>query len=165
MYKLFERLLNWTCGLMASAALFAIMWLTLLDVNGRKFFDHSIPGALEITEILMVVVIFGALPLVSWRSEHVVFDTLDGFLPRAVRWVQQRLVHVVCAAMFGFLAQLMVDRGDRFQEYGDITVHLQLPMAPVAYLMAFLLLTTALVHLVLVFCPHPTGDDTMEAAT
>ncbi|MEY2683409.1 MAG: hypothetical protein RJA09_553 [Pseudomonadota bacterium] len=157
MYKLFERLLNWTCGLMASAALFAIMWLTLLDVNGRKFLDHSIPGALEITEILMVVVIFGALPLVSWRSEHVVFDTLDGVLPRVVKWLQHRLVHLLCAAMFGFLAKLMVDRGDRFQEYGDITVHLQLPMAPVAYLMACLLVSTALVHLVLVFCP-PTPD-------
>ena len=150
---------------MASLALFAIMWLTLFDVNGRKFFDHSIPGALEITEILMVVVIFGALPLVSWRSEHVVFDTLDGYLPRTVRWIQQRLVHLVCTTMFGFLAKLMVDRGDRFQDYGDITVHLQLPMAPVAYLMAFLLFTTALVHLVLVFCSQPGSDDTTGAAT
>ena len=32
--------------------------------------DH-VPS--EITEILMVIVIFGAMPMVSWRSEHVVF--------------------------------------------------------------------------------------------
>ena len=155
MLKTLERALLWVNGVMAASALFTIMWLTLFDVTGRKFWDHSIPGALEVTEILMVVVIFAALPLVSWAQEHVVFDTLDPFLPRAVRWVQHRLVHLVCATTFGFLAKLMVDRGDRFQEYGDITVHLQLPMVPVAYLMAALLATTALVHLVLVCCEHP----------
>ena len=57
--------LRWTSGLMAAAALFAIMWLTLVDVSGRKFLSHSVPGGLELTEMLMVVVIFGALPLVS----------------------------------------------------------------------------------------------------
>lgn len=155
MLKLLEKSLKWANGLVAALALFAIMWLTLFDVSGRKFLDHSIPGALEVTEILMVVVIFAALPLVSWNSEHVVFDTLDSFLPRAVRWVQHRFVHLVCACTFGFLAKLMVDRGDRFAEYGDITVHLQLPLAPVAYLMAGLLVITALVHLVFVCVQHP----------
>ena len=32
-----ERLLRWTTGLMAAAALFAIMWLTVVDVVGRKY--------------------------------------------------------------------------------------------------------------------------------
>ena len=77
MLKTLERMLRWSAGLMAAMALFAIMWLTLVDVTGRRFFNHSVPGGLEITEILMVIVIFGALPMVSWRSEHVVFDSLD----------------------------------------------------------------------------------------
>lgn len=158
MIKLLDRLLRWSTGLMAASALFSIMWLTLVDVLGRKFFNHSLPGALEITEILMVVVIFGALPLVSWRGEHVVFDSLDKYLPAAVRWVQQRAVHLVCAGVFGWLARLMVMRGDRFAEYGDTTSRLLLPIAPVAYLMAALLLVTALIHLFLVFVTMPPAD-------
>jgi hypothetical protein len=62
MHKTLERLLNWSTGLMAAMALFSIMWLTLIDVTGRKFFNNSVPGGLEMTEILMVIVIFGALP-------------------------------------------------------------------------------------------------------
>jgi TRAP-type transport system small permease protein len=58
-------------------ALFAIMALTLVDVSGRKLLSQSVPGSLELTELLMVVVIFAALPLVSLRGEHVVFDSLD----------------------------------------------------------------------------------------
>lgn len=149
---------------MAAAALFTIMGLTLFDVTGRKFFDHSIPGSLEITEVLMVVVIFGALPLVSWRGEHVVFDSLDPFVPTGLQRTQQRLVHAVCALVFGFMAKLMLQRADRFSEYGDITIYLQLPLAPVAWMMAAFLFLTALVHALFVFVPpppppaHPVGE-------
>jgi hypothetical protein len=62
MHKTLERCCNWSTGLMAAMALFAIMWLTLVDVSGRKFFSNSVPGGLEMTEILMVIVIFGACP-------------------------------------------------------------------------------------------------------
>jgi TRAP-type C4-dicarboxylate transport system permease small subunit len=148
-----EKFLRWSSGLIASMALFAIMWLTLIDVTGRKFFNHSVPGGLELTEILMVIVIFGALPLVSWRSEHVVFDSLDAVVPAWIKGIQARLVHLVCAGTFGLLAWLMTTRAQRFAEYGDTTVHLQLAISPVAWLMAALLLLTALVHALFVFSP------------
>ncbi|MGX5652510.1 TRAP transporter small permease [Hydrogenophaga borbori] len=158
MLTVLDRALRWSTGLMAAMALFTIMWLTLVDVVGRKFFNHSVPGGLEVTEILMVVVIFGALPLVSWRGEHVVFDSLDAYVPPWLHHIQQRLVHLVCAVVFAFMAKLMVQRADRFSEYGDITVHLQLPLSPVAWMMAAFLLVTALVHGVFVFVqpPEPT---------
>ncbi|MFM7342466.1 MAG: TRAP transporter small permease [Betaproteobacteria bacterium] len=147
MLKHLEKILQWSAGLTAAAALFGIMWLTLFDVTGRKFLNNSIPGSLEITEILMVVVIFGALPLVSWRGEHVVFDTLDPYVPAWLKTLQARLVHLVCAGTLGMMAYLLSLRARRFAEYGDVTIHLQLSLAPVAWLMAALLLTTALVHL------------------
>lgn len=150
-----DRLLKWTCGLISSLALFGIMWLMLFDVIGRKYFNHSIPGALEITEILMVVVIFGALPLVSWRSEHIVFDSLDGIMPRALKGLQHRLVHLLCAGTFAFLGLQLVKRAERFTEYGEVTAHLGLALAPVAWLMAVLLAVTALVHLFFVVVLPP----------
>lgn len=165
MHTFLDRALRWSSGLMAAIALFAIMWLTLADVTGRKFLSHSVPGGLELTEVLMVVVIFGALPLVSLRSEHVVFDTLDAFVPAWFKGLQARLVHLICAGMFAFMAKLMVQRADRFSEYGDVTLHLQLPLSPVAWLMAAFLLVTALVHLLFLVMPlsatqadEPTGE-------
>lgn len=155
MLTFLDRALRWSSGLMAAMALFSIMLLTLVDVTGRKFFNHSVPGGLEVTEILMVVVIFGALPLVSWRGEHVVFDSLDAFIPTGLRRIQQRVVHLFCAIAFAWMARLMLLRADRFLDYGDITVHLQLPMAPVAWMMALFLFVTALVHLVFVFFRPP----------
>jgi TRAP-type C4-dicarboxylate transport system permease small subunit len=166
MLKTLDRALRWSTGLMAAMALFALMWLTLVDVTGRKFFSNSVPGGLEITEILMVIVIFGALPMVSWRGEHVVFDTLDSVIPDWLRDIQARVVHLVCAATFGFLGRLMLMRADRFAEYGDTTVHLQLSIAPVAWLMAGLLVLTGLVHLLFVFVKAPAPEHApLPAAT
>lgn len=148
MHKTLDRLLFWSTGLMSAMALFGIMWLTVVDVTGRKFFNNSVPGGLEITEVLMVVVIFGALPLVSWRNEHVVFDSLDALIPDWLKGIQARLIHLICAGVFAYLARLLVQRAERFAEYGDTTAYLLMPVAPVAYLMAALLGVTALAHLI-----------------
>ncbi|WP_434008719.1 TRAP transporter small permease [Hydrogenophaga sp.] len=164
MHKSIDRLLYWSTGVMAAMALFSIMWLTVVDVVGRKFFDNSVPGGLELTEILMVVVIFAALPLVSWRGEHVVFDTLDAVIPDWLRSVQARVIHLVCAGVFAFLGRLMVMRAERFEEYGDTTVHLALSIAPVAWLMAALLVLTGVAHLLLFFIGNPAKGSAHAAA-
>jgi TRAP-type transport system small permease protein len=127
----------------------------LFDVVSRKYFHHSIPGALEITEILMALVIFGALPLVSWRSEHIVFDAFDGVVPQVLQGLQHRLVHLVCAGAFAFLGAQLINRAMRFSEYGEVTSHLALALAPVAWTMVAFLWLTALVHLFFVVVLPP----------
>src|SRR5215212_4091219 len=102
-----KKLLELLCGLLSGAALFAIMALTFFDVLGRKFLSNSIPGSLEITELLMVVVSFGALPLVSERGEHVEFDSLDPYLPQWLRRAQALLVNLLCAVVLLALAYVM----------------------------------------------------------
>lgn len=146
-------------------ALFSIMWLTLVDVTGRKFLHSSVPGGLELTEIFMVIVIFGALPLVSWRNEHVVFDSLDAVVPAWLKGFQARMVHLICASTFLMLAWLMSTRAQRFAEYGDTTVHLQLAISPVAWLMAALLLLTGLVHAFFVLRPPVPAGHTDGASS
>ena len=150
-----KRLLDVLCGLLAAVALFAIMALTLVDVLGRKLLSHSITGSLELTEILMVVVIFAALPLVSLHGEHVVFDSLDHLMPPWLRRLQMALVDLGCAAALGGLAWLMWDKAAQMASYGDTTAQLQLPLGPFVQLMAVLCGLTALVHLLLLL--RPTG--------
>ena len=144
-----RSLLYTLCGLLAGTALFAIMMLTFVDVGGRKFWDYSLPGALELTEVLMVAVIFAALPLVSLRGEHVTFDSLDMLLPPGFRRVQQAFVDLACAAMLVFLAWLMWDHAGKMAEYGDVTNRLRIPLYPFVYGMSLMCALTALVHLML----------------
>lgn len=157
-----KRLLDALCGLLAGVALFAIMALTLVDVLGRKLLSQSVPGSLELTEILMVVVIFAAMPLVSLHGEHVVFDSLDPLLSPRLRRVQQVLVDGLCCAALAGLAWLMWDKAAAMASYGDTTAQLKLPLGPFVQLMSVLCGVTALVHGLLMLRPtrhHIVGLD------
>jgi TRAP-type transport system small permease protein len=150
-----KKLLEFLCGLLAAVALFSIMALTFFDVLGRKFLSNSIPGSLELTELLMVVVIFAALPLVSDRGEHVTFDSLDHYLPAwALRW-QITLVNLVCAIVLLGLGWLMWSTGTQFLENGETTAQLKILKAPFLYGMGLLCALTGVVHLLLIARPVP----------
>jgi TRAP-type C4-dicarboxylate transport system permease small subunit len=140
-------MLSALCGVLAAVALFAIMVLTLVDVSGRKLLSQSVPGSLEVTELLMVVVIFAALPLVSLRGEHVLFDSLDAVLPAWAQRLQQAVVDIFCAAALAGLAWLMWQKAGQMAQYGDVTAQLKLPLGPFVQLMSVLCAVTAWVHL------------------
>jgi TRAP-type transport system small permease protein len=150
-----KKFLEMACGLLSGAALFAIMALTFFDVGGRKILSQSIPGSLELTELLMVVVIFGALPLVSQRGEHVVFDSLDSYLPEVVRRAQGIIVHFLIGAALMALGYLMFKTGQQFAINGDNTAQLKIDKAPFIYGMGLLSAITGLVHFGLMFNPAP----------
>jgi TRAP-type C4-dicarboxylate transport system permease small subunit len=150
-----KKLLELLCGLLAGTALFAIMALTFFDVLGRKFADHSISGSLEMTELLMVIVIFAALPLVSLRGEHVVFDSLDSHLPAAALRVQKAVIHLLIAAMLIALGYLMWRTGGEFMQSGETTAQLKLSKGPFIYGMAVLCALSGVIHLALMVRPPP----------
>lgn len=142
-----KKLLELFCGLLSGIALFAIMALTFFDVLGRKLLSDSIDGSLELTELLMVLVIFAALPLVSLRGEHVEFDSLDPYLPGWLRRLQAVIVHLLAAAILLGLAWLMWRTGVQFGENGETTAQLRIPKAPFMYGMSVMCAVTGLVHL------------------
>jgi TRAP-type transport system small permease protein len=154
-----QSLLDKLCGLLCACALFAIMVLTFFDVSGRKLLSQSIPGSLELTELLMVIVIFAGLPLVSERGEHVIFDSLDSVWPAWFVKLQKALVHLICASLMLALAYLMGKTGMQFAEYGETTAQLKISKAPFIYGMALFCGITGLVHAVLAFFPTRHVDD------
>ena len=106
------------------------------------------------SEVLMVVVIFAALPLVSLKGEHVVFDSLDSMLPSWVQKIQQGLIHIICAALLFGLAYLMWQTGAEFAATGETTAQLKITKAPFIHGMGFLCSLAGLVHLAKAFLPQ-----------
>jgi len=154
-----NKLLETVCGLLSGAALFAIMALTFFDVGGRKLLSQSIPGSFELTELLMVVVIFGAIHLVSQRGEHVVFDSLDSHLPATARRAQSIIVNLLIGTALIALGYLMFKTGQQFAINGDNTAQLKIDKAPFIYGMGVLSAITGLIHFGLVFKPVSDSQD------
>ena len=78
----------------ASAILLGMMLLTVVDVVGRYVFNRPVRGAFEVTELMLVVLIFAGLPLVSYGDEHAVMDFVDRLLGPAGQRALWRAVQV-----------------------------------------------------------------------
>ena len=64
-------------GAAAAILLFGLMALTTADVIGRYIFNWPLRGAFELTELLLLTLIFAGLPLASRADEHVTLDFID----------------------------------------------------------------------------------------
>ena len=148
-----ERRVDAVLGIAASAILFLMMVLTFVDVVARYLFDFPLRGGFEVTELMLLVLIFAGLPLVSRADEHVTMDFIDRALPRRALRAYVRFIHAICAAVMLFLAWQVWIKADTIAGYGDTTDVLKIAIGPFVYFMAAAILLTALVHLYKVFAP------------
>ncbi len=150
-------------GAIAGALLFCMMTLTFIDVVLRYIFNAPLQGSFEVTELMLVVLIFAALPLVSRREEHVVMDFLDRFLPLSVYRALRALDHIVSAAVMTGMGCLLWQKARKLAAYGDTSAVLRIELAPFVYAIALLIFVTALIHLALVFSRRrDPRDETRE---
>ncbi len=138
-------------GVMAGSVLFAMMLLTFVDVVLRYVFNSPLRGSFEVTELMMVILIFAGLPLVSRHEEHVTMDFLDHALPQRWRGALRSFAHLACGAMLLGVGWLMWERAVKVAQYGDATSALKLALAPYGYVMAALIFVTAAIHLTMAF--------------
>jgi TRAP-type C4-dicarboxylate transport system permease small subunit len=136
-------------GTLAGASLFGMMTLTFMDVIGRKLLNQSIVGSVEITELLMLTLIFTALPLVSLGGAHVLFDLLDSVLPERLRHWQSTIANYLCALLMAGSGWIVLNRALRTAAMADITPQLAIPLAPFHFAAAALLMACAAAHLYL----------------
>jgi TRAP-type C4-dicarboxylate transport system permease small subunit len=142
-------------GLAAAVLLFCLMMLTTADVVGRYIFNWPLRGAFEITELLLLTLIFAGLPLASRADEHVTLDFIDRPLSEAGRLRLRRFVDLVCGLLFLGLAYRVWIRADKIATYGDTTDVLRVPVSPFVYFMAIMIAITGIVHLLKVIYPAP----------
>jgi TRAP-type C4-dicarboxylate transport system permease small subunit len=134
-------------GVVASAILFAMMVLTVVDVVARYLFSRPLRGAFEVTELMLLVLIFAGLPLVSFSDEHATMDFIDRILgPRSQRWLE-RAVQLTNAAFMFLLMWLVWGKADRIWSYRDSTDVLRIVYGPFVYFMAVTLGLAGLIHL------------------
>jgi len=134
-------------GVAASLILFCMMTLTFVDVVARYVFNRPLSGAFEVTELLLLVLIFAGLPLVTHAREHVTMDFIDRLLTGRARELLDRTIQLACAAIMLWLAWLIWLKADRIWEYRDATDVLRIVYGPFVYFMSLMIGLSGLIHL------------------
>lgn len=142
-----ERRVEGLLGVAASSILLAMMLLTFVDVVARYVLNRPIRGAFEVTELLLLVLIFAGLPLVSFANEHALMDFIDRLLGRRGQGGLERVIDLASAAMMLALARLAWLKADTIWGYRDATDVLRIVYGPFVYFMAAMSGLAGVIHL------------------
>lgn len=146
MRNFLTRAAHSTVRRLASLCLVALALLTLADVVGRYVLNYAIIGAVEITEMLMVGVIFAGIVLATVAREHVAVDLLTVRMNAPVRRLQKIASNLLATGISVLLAAATWSQAVSALDFGDQTTMLGLPLAPVIFFMSAMLLVNALIH-------------------
>jgi len=145
-------------GLVPGIMLLICAFLTLADVAGRNLLNAPLRGATEVTEILLVGIVFLLFPRIAWRDSHLAVDLLDNLLGRFLRRVMAVVAALLGAGLFAAMAYRLWFLAERVARFGDVTPSLRLPISPVYTGMAVLAALTAALLLLralgLLFAPR-----------
>ena len=125
----------------------AMMLLTVVDVVARYVFNRPLAGAFEVTELMLLVLIFAGLPLVTYADEHAVMDFIDRLLSPRAQAILRRAVQIASAAVMFLLTWLIWLKADRIWAYRDATDVLRIVYGPFVYFMAVTIGLAGVIHL------------------
>ena len=144
------RILDSLCAVLALVSglvLLALIGLTFVDVILRYIFAAPIPGAKDVLEMGMVVVVSLAFPF-TWRiGGHIVVDLIPDYGLAALTTARDVVVRLIGIFIFGCLAWRAGVRSDDAVLFNEATNMIELPFSPF-----FIILAAASALQVVVLC-------------
>jgi TRAP-type C4-dicarboxylate transport system permease small subunit len=131
--------LSLACG---AAVLAAMLALTCADVVGRYIFSAPVNGKTELTRFLMAGLIAFALPVVTFRGDHITVDIFDTWFSGRIERYRNIGIDLLCALAMLTLGWWVAFRAHRLLEYGYVSDFLHIPLYPIAYFVAVMIAVT-----------------------
>ncbi len=154
-----KRSLSTYLSFIGNIALAAMMLLTTADVIGRYFFNTPVLGAYEITEYLMLIMVFSFLAAAQSSKVHINVDIVFNHLPTGLRHILERMNHLVCLLMMILVTWMGVQRVLELKKTGEASVLLKIPDYPFAIFLVIGCLVFCIEFFKDVFSSPHTGSE------
>lgn len=122
-----------TAGL-AGTLLLMLTGVTLVDVIGRYLFNSPLSGGTEMTQLLVMAIVFTGLPAICLDDGHVAVDLFTSMMPEWMLAVQLFIARLFVAGVLGLVCWQLWQHGLRLETWNQTTIYLTMPLAPVAKL-------------------------------
>lgn len=112
------------------AILLLLMFLTVGDVVGRRFFLSPISGTFELTEFMLALVVFLSLGYTQVRKGHISIDVMvSRFSPRTQAIIDS-VTYFVSLGLFSLVTWQLAIHANRLLEGHNVSGVLSLPVFP-----------------------------------
>lgn len=120
----------------AALILFALMVLTTADVVGRYFFNAPILGVFEITEFMMVCIVFFSMAPTQAQKGHVAVDILVSLFSKRLQNVFEFLNYFLSMGILTLVTWKSIARGFEVMGTGEFSGTLRIPVYPFVFMLA-----------------------------
>ena len=124
-----------------------LVLITVIDVLGRYLLSLPLPGTTEITEIILGILIYIGLPYITRDEEHVTVSLFSNYFNNSIIKIQKIVVNFIVSIILFIIARQLYLHGLDLNLYNEITTFLEIPKAPIAYLMATLSMIASIMAL------------------
>jgi TRAP-type C4-dicarboxylate transport system permease small subunit len=130
-------------AILAAVSIAVMMVVNFTDIIGTKFFLKSVPGALDISEELMVLVTLLPLAFIALERGHIRITLLTDHMSAAVRFVLQIIQYIIATLITGFITWRVFVGFQETVKIMDLKEGIDLPIWPanLAVVIAFGFLT------------------------
>ena len=101
-FDLVTKTTRWL-AIVGAISIAVLMILNFTDIIGTKFFLKSIPGALDISEELMVLLTLLPIAFVALERGHIRITLFEGRMTPTVRFVLRIIQYGMAALITGFI--------------------------------------------------------------
>jgi TRAP-type C4-dicarboxylate transport system permease small subunit len=117
-------------SILAAVSIAVMMIINFTDIIGTKFFLRSVPGALDISEELMVFLTLLPIAFVALERGHIRITLLEEHMPSAVRFVLRMIQYVIATLITGFITWRVFVQFQKTIEVITLKEGLDLPIWP-----------------------------------
>jgi TRAP-type C4-dicarboxylate transport system permease small subunit len=125
--------------------MFFLMFLTVADVVLRKVFSKGVLGTLEISEFMMVAIVFFSLAEGEIKDRNVNVDLFVNWLSPKSRVIIDAVIKILGFIFYCFITFAVFGYAGLMKSSGEVSLDLWLPKYPIIYLVAILLILFSVV--------------------
>jgi len=131
----------------------------IINVFGRYVFKIPLKGAVEIVQLLLVIIVYFSLAYTEVRKGHVTMDEVVGHFPRLIKVILTSIMYFGAGVFILIVGwQSWILAVEHTQPVLRVTDVLHLPIAPVVFVMAIGMVLFGLELLLNAFSPPPPED-------
>lgn len=118
-------------------SLFVMMCLTVADVLGRYVFNAPITGTFELTEFMVLILIFSFLAHAQAKKVHVTVDLFLSRFSKRFRVYVELFNHTLSLALMVLITWIGALRALELKQVAEASPNLGIPTYPFAFFLVF----------------------------
>lgn len=144
----FTRRLSQWFNWIALAGLILMLGLVAVDIVGAKIFKQPVPGAMDLTSLLGLVVIAFSVAQTQVMNRHITVNFLTLRLRKRFRMLVRGISTLLCVLFFAVIIWRAFMHALDMHVLGDTSLTVKVPLAPFAYGLAIAFVPMLLILLI-----------------